>query len=297
MKIDVLGIQAFLSITELGSFQQAAASLHLSQTALSHRLRKFEDDLGCQLLTRTTRQISLTPAGEHFLPKARHLLSEMHNSLEELRSVGGRKQQSITIGCLPTISSALLPEALKAFAVEFPDISVRVFDRIAPDLTEIVKSGEAEMAFTVASTFPPELEFKPLVKQHFVVLCPADHKLARLASIQASDLAGCSGIRLSPSDVARQLIDQALGSQGQLLDWRYEVQQMTTAIALVGAGLGVTIVPRLSVYTKHIPGVVAVALNKPQIDSIFGILTRRTATPSPAGDVIAGLIRKFVLVR
>ena len=297
MKIDVLGIQAFLSITELGSFQQAATSLHVSQTALSHRLRKFEDDLGFQLLTRTTRQITLTPAGEHFLPRARHLLSEVQNCLDELREIGGRKQQSVAIGCLPTIATTLLPEALKEFEARFPDISVRVFDRIAPDLTEIVKSGEAEIAFTAAATFPPELDFQPLVKQQFVVLCPVDHPLAKQSSVQATGLSGCAAIRLSPSDVARQLIDQALGAQGQLLNWRYEVQQMTTAIALVGAGLGITIVPRLSVYTKRIPGAVAVTLSKPQIDSTFGILTRRGTPLSPAGEAIAGLIRKFVLTR
>src|SRR5215813_609530 len=88
MRIDFLGLQAFLSIAQRGSFQRAAAHLNLSQAALSHRMRKFETDLGVRLLTRTTRQVTLSPAGLELLPKARRMLEEMEESLEALRQDG-----------------------------------------------------------------------------------------------------------------------------------------------------------------------------------------------------------------
>ncbi len=83
MRIDFPGLQAFLSIAEQGSFSRAAAHLNLSQTALSHRIKKLEEDLGFQLLARTTRQVALTPAGLELLPTARRMIgefSELHRS-------------------------------------------------------------------------------------------------------------------------------------------------------------------------------------------------------------------------
>ena len=75
MRIDFLGLEAFLSIAERGSFQRAAAHLNLSQTAISHRMRKLEEDLGLKLFARTTREVTLTRAGIDFLPKARRALA------------------------------------------------------------------------------------------------------------------------------------------------------------------------------------------------------------------------------
>ncbi|MFP3248508.1 MAG: LysR family transcriptional regulator, partial [Paraburkholderia sp.] len=71
MKIDTLGVQAFIAIADRGSFQSAANALHVTQTAITQRLRKLEDFLGVTLIERTTRSIALTPTGRDFLPQAR----------------------------------------------------------------------------------------------------------------------------------------------------------------------------------------------------------------------------------
>lgn len=126
MKIDLLGVQAFCSVAEVGSFRRAAAALNLSQTALSDRLRKFEDDLGFQLITRTTRRLALTPAGQHFLPNARRLLADAQNYLDELRNIGTRKQDVISVGCLPTVAATVLPRILRDFGEKHRDMAIRV---------------------------------------------------------------------------------------------------------------------------------------------------------------------------
>lgn len=81
MRIDVFGLQAFVSIAERGSFHAAASHLNLSQTALSHRIRKLEVSLATQVLMRTTRQVTLTPAGTALLPKARKLFDELGGAI------------------------------------------------------------------------------------------------------------------------------------------------------------------------------------------------------------------------
>jgi DNA-binding transcriptional LysR family regulator len=80
MRIDFLGLQAFLSIAQRGNFQRAAAHLNLSQTAISHRMRKLEEDLGIKLFARTTREVTLTRAGIEFLPKAQKAIEELEQS-------------------------------------------------------------------------------------------------------------------------------------------------------------------------------------------------------------------------
>ena len=108
MRVDFLGLEAFLSIADRGSFHRAAAHLNLSQTALSHRMKKLEDDLGIKLLARTTRQVSLTPAGQELLPRARRIIEEITASFADLRQLGKARQESLAIGCLPTCTGMRL---------------------------------------------------------------------------------------------------------------------------------------------------------------------------------------------
>jgi molybdenum-dependent DNA-binding transcriptional regulator ModE len=97
MRIDFLGLQAFLGVAQRGSFHRAAAHLNLSQTALSHRLKQLEESLGVKLLLRTTRQVSLTPAGAELLPKARRLMEELSVSFADLRDRGRLAQERVAL--------------------------------------------------------------------------------------------------------------------------------------------------------------------------------------------------------
>jgi DNA-binding transcriptional LysR family regulator len=95
MRIDFLGLQAFVSVAERGSFLRAAAHLNLSQTALSHRMKKFEEDLGVALFVRTTRQVSLTAVGLELLPRACALLDELSDTLEGVRGTAPRRSSAL----------------------------------------------------------------------------------------------------------------------------------------------------------------------------------------------------------
>ena len=90
MRIDFLGLQAFLSIAERGSFRRAAAHLNLSQTAISHRMRKLEDDLGLKLFARTTRSLRLTEEGEHYLLHAREALRYLSKTVQPMALHAGK---------------------------------------------------------------------------------------------------------------------------------------------------------------------------------------------------------------
>src|SRR5262245_26418882 len=88
VRLDTLGVEAFLAIAEQGGFRKAAATLHITQTALSRRLQNLENLLGVRLVERTTRSVALTRIGEDFLPRARRLMGDLTSALVELRETG-----------------------------------------------------------------------------------------------------------------------------------------------------------------------------------------------------------------
>ena len=289
MRIDFLGLEAFLSIANWGSFNRAAGHLNLSQTALSHRLRKLEDDLGVKLLSRTTRQVALTSAGLELLPTAQRLVEELTASLDGLRELGRGRQERLAIGCLPTIAKHHLPRILREFEALHPGLDVRVFDNSASEIAERVRAGEAEFGVTIVSTERFDLEIAPLLKEPFVLVCPAGHPLAGQATVAWSELEGVPLIRISAQTGNRFLIDDALGGRREAMTWRYEVQHVATAIGMVQAGVGLTVVPRLGVDLADEPGLAAVTLRNPGIARTIGIISRRGHPLSPAATTLARL--------
>jgi len=120
MKIDILGVQAFVAIADKGSFQNAADSLHVTQTAITQRLRKLEDFLGVMLVERTTRSIALSLIGRDFLPQARRLLEELGDALLEIRETGKAERGDVSIACVPTVGVQYLPRIMQEYSAMYP---------------------------------------------------------------------------------------------------------------------------------------------------------------------------------
>jgi len=292
MRIDFLGIEAFLSIAERGSFHGAADRLNLSQAALSHRMRRLEDDLGVKLFTRSTRHVALTPAGIELLPQVRSMMEALTGSCDALRKQGRDKQNRLTIGCLPTIATYYLPPILKAFSLRFPDITVNVRDNSAEQIAEMVQKGEAEFGVTIVSANRWDLDTRPLLREPYVLLCPKNHELAARKQVSWADFEGVPLIRISPQAANRLIIDDALGSKREAMTWRYEVQHVATAVSMVLSGVALTVVPRLAIDASGAPGLVAVPIVNPSVARTVGVVTKRGLPRSEAGEALLKLITR-----
>ncbi len=290
MRIDFPGLEAFVAIAERGSFNRAAAHLNLSQTALSHRMKKLEDDLGVRLLMRTTRQVTLTPAGLDLLPKAQAAIFGLTTSIDALRRQSRTKQQQIAIACLPTIAVAYLPAVLAAFAKKHRDVGVQVFDNSASEIADHVQSGRAEFGLTIVSSNRWDLDITPLMKEPFVLVCPEGHRLAATGGISWADIEGEPLVRISPQTGNRILIDDALGTRRDTLQWRYEVQHLATAVSIVRTGIALAIVPRLALGITASEGLATVPLRNPAVTRTLGIVARHGVPPSRAAKALLDLI-------
>jgi DNA-binding transcriptional LysR family regulator len=290
MRIDFLGLHAFVAIAERGSFQNAAAHLNLSQTALSHRIRKLEEDLGVKLLSRTTREVSLTQAGLNLLPKVKETIESLAVSLDQLRHEGRSRQETLSIGCLPTIASGRLPRALQRFQERHPNVAVRIYDNSASEISDLVQSGTVEFGITLVASHRWDFEIEMLIKDPFTLVCPEEHPLASQPSVSWSDLSGEPLIRVSQQTGNRMIIDDALGSRREALNWRFEVQHLQTAIALAAAGVALTVVPRMALDAVGERGLKLVPLRNPSIARPIGIVSRRGAPLSPMADELRRII-------
>ncbi len=291
MKLDVLGVQAFVALAERESFGKAAESLFLSQAALSRRIRNLEINLGVRLVDRTTRTISLSTVGRSFLPQARRLLGELESALQQIREQRQALAGNVTLACVPTVGVRFLPRVLEAYASAFPDNRVSVLDHSSVGVQQAVLDRAAEFGIGIEDRLVPEIEYEELLHDRFVLVCRNEHRLARRKAVPWSELEHEALILPGAGSSNRPLLDDQLPA-GIALQARFEVQRSTTAVGMVAAGVGVAIVPDLALQPGAYPMLAAVPLVQPAVSRAFVVMRRRGSSLSPAAEALLGFIRR-----
>ncbi|MFD1911101.1 LysR family transcriptional regulator [Halodurantibacterium flavum] len=283
MRIDALGLQAFIAIADTGSFLAAAERLHLSQTALSHRMTKLENELGVALFARTTRRLALTQEGLALLPRARRALGELESVLTDLRQLGDLRKRELTMGCVPSVAGSLLPDLLHDFSQKLPDVRVRILDGYAHVIATQVNTGQAEFGLIVRRSTHFELDFLSLVEEAFVAVCTPDHPLASKDGTTWEELRGTLLIGNSVAgDALRDMRDAA--------NWHYRVENISTALSFVRRGMGVSVIPALMRPQIERMGLCTLPISSPQVTRTIGIVTRPDMPPSRQAKVMMELI-------
>ncbi|MDQ1081752.1 LysR family transcriptional regulator [Pseudoroseomonas cervicalis] len=292
MAIDLDQLRTFVAVAEALSLTRAAEVLHLSLPAVSRRLSALEEELGISLMTRTTRRVALTQMGREFLPRARRLLDELEESLLGIRETAARRRGLITLACIPTAAYYFLPATLADFARRFPGVRVRVMDLSADGVIDMVASGGVEFGIGMEGAIVPEVEFRPLRRDPFVLACRRDHPLARRSRLRWADLESERLIGVSRRSGNRLILDRALLPLGIQPNWQYEAEHLSTSLGLAEAGLGVAVVPRLALPRSPHPILVARMLEAPRVERTTGVVVRRGVTPAPATRTLLELLER-----
>ena len=252
-------MRAFVTLAEERHFTRAAAACHLSQPAFSALVRQLEAALGVRLFDRTTRHVDLTAEGREFLASTRRVLGEFDAALLELGEHNARRRGRAAIALLPSLAADWLPPVLAAFRTRHPGIELAVSDVLSEPCIERVRSGQADFALAAIRVNTAELRADPFCSDDFHLVCPADHPLAAQAELKPRHLADWPFIHLSRTSSVRQYIDAALppGSLPAVI----EVDQLATVSGMVRAGLGISIVPSLTLYQFRSPVLVTRALS------------------------------------
>src|SRR5436190_478754 len=171
MKVDFDGIQAFVSVAELGGFGKAAKFLNLTQTALTRRVQKLELYLDVRLLDRTTRVVTLTPSGREFLPQAQRLVGDLTSAVSGMRDASRSKRGDLTIGCIPSMAYQWLPGFIRRYAEKYPGNRIKILDLSAGAIVDSVLQRHAEIGVTILLGRHPDLSERAILKEPFALFC------------------------------------------------------------------------------------------------------------------------------
>ncbi|WP_151633423.1 LysR family transcriptional regulator [Noviherbaspirillum aerium] len=297
MKIDILGVEAFVAIADHGGFQKAANTLNVTQTAVTQRLRNLEKFLGVTLVERTTRSVSLTGIGEDFLPRARRLLEELSTALTEIRETGKAHRGDVSVACVPTVGIQYLPAIIHEYSTLYPENRIQILDHSSFGVEQAVLRREAEFGINLATPHHPDLISTALLEDRFVLICRDDHPLAvhttlNWASLVSHPLIFAGRVGGNQSLLDGLLSDSSLaGSAAKLaLHVQYKVQRSSTAVGLVAKGVAAAVVPSLAMQEGAYPQLKIIPLVRPVVSRTLALITRKTSKLSPAAQVLYDLM-------
>lgn len=291
MRTDYLGFEAFVAIADLGSFKRAAVYLNLSQTALSHRIRKLESEVGVRLLVRTTRDIELTREAQMLLPQVRRDLQQLAEAYDGLRSRGRQTPDRLAFACLPTVAYNYLPSIMREFSLEYPALTVQLRDQPVARIYELVQEGEVEFGISVIGARQWDLDIREIYREPYVLLAHSNHPLARGTSVTLDDLRDEPMVRIRSQSINRQLVDDALGDYRDALVWRYEVQNPAMAMSLVAEGAALTVLPELIAGLAW-QDLVVLRFSDVRLSRSLGAVTRRSMPISPPAKRMLEMIEQ-----
>lgn len=242
-------LRYFCAIADTGSFTRAARQTHVSQPSLSQQIRKLEDELGARLIDRLGRNVQLTELGRSFLPRARAVLRDLEAArsdvLERKMSISG----PISVGVIPTIAPYFLPPMLATFSRRCPEVRVTVVEEITPLLMERLRVGTMDVAIAALPLPARTHDFKtfPLRVENLFAVLPTNHALAKRRAISLGELGDDPFVLLRDGHCFRETAFAACKRARLHPRIVFESGQFSSILSMVGAGLGVSIVPAMAV--------------------------------------------------
>ncbi|MBA2780474.1 LysR family transcriptional regulator [Billgrantia kenyensis] len=292
MKPSIKQLRAFVAVAQSSSLAEASERIHLSQPAISIALRKLEEAVGGALFSRTTRQLSLTPEGEAFLPVAVRLLNDWSEAFEDLEERFSKQRGKVTVAALPTLAAGLLPGIIAAFHARYPRINLSLHDVLAEQVSQMVREGRADLGLSVAPHDTEELAFEPVLMDRYVAVCPHGHPLLEHESVAWRQLAGHPFIGINRLSSSRQEIDRIMAEVGEPLEILCDASQIATVGRMVAAGLGISVLPRLSFRQISTQGIEYRPLTAPDVERPLGIVMRHRHPLSAAASALRTLIQE-----
>lgn len=257
-------LHAFIALSELKHFTRAAERCHLPQSAFSSVISKLEDSVGTRLFERDTRNVKLTPEGELFAEVARSLYEEIHVAFDNMSDYVARRRGRVAIAALPSLAANGLPAIIAEYRKRFPGIAVRLHDSLSDQCLTMLREGTVDFALTAPGPNLAEFETRTLCSDPFYLVCRRDHHLASRERVGLAELAGCEMVHLAKSTSVRQHVELLLRDVPTLHSG-LEVEHLATVAGLVQHGLGVSLVPELTLFQFRLLDLVAIPVDAPDI--------------------------------
>lgn len=260
-RVDLRLLRSFVAVAEELHFGRAAERLHVAQPALSQQVRRLERDLDVLLLTRTSRSVALTPAGQVLLDRAHAVLAQLARDLDETVRVGKGEQGRLDVGFV----SSALPlgplQHVQSFRERYPRVQVELTEGYTSHLLAQLHRGTLDIAVVRDPDPDDAIARSPFHDEPYVAVVPTSHRLAQRGQIRAGELGGDPFV-FFPPDAGALATERNLAPVVEDGVVPHVVQvgsSWATLLHLVRAGVGVTVAPQSALLVAP-DGVVALTL-------------------------------------
>lgn len=284
-------LRYFEALAQFGHFGRAAQACAISQPALSLQMKELEEVLGAPLVERGTRQVRLTSLGEEFALRVRHILRAVDELDDLARSSHSALAGRLRIGVIPTVAPYLLPAVITRLAACFPDLDVRPREAVTQRLVEDLIAGRLDTAIVALPVSEPSLNEYALFDEEFVLVRPAadaGRPVPRPEKLRE--------MRLLLLEEGHCFREQALSfckMSSSLPGDLMEGSSLTTLVQMVGAGIGVTLIPQMAIAVEtRCAGVSVSRLARPRPARTIGMVWRKTNPLAGQFEQIAVLVRE-----
>ena len=243
--IELRHLRYFLAVAETLHFGRAAKKLGMAQPPLSQQIRRLETMLGTSLFERTTRGVSLTPAGVVLRERARSTMARLEDDLEQTRRIARGEEGRLTVGFSGSVMFTGLPAAIQRYRRAHPRVEVQLREMWTAEQLPALADGSIDVGFLRDGERRPELAILPLLRERFYAALPGDHKLRRQRTVDAASLKDEPFVLFSRrhGDLAYERTVRCCLDAGFQPRIVQEAPQFPTLIRLVAAGVGVSIAP------------------------------------------------------
>jgi molybdate transport repressor ModE-like protein len=250
--LDVKRMRILKEVADRGSFSAAAEALSYTQSAVSQQIAALEREAGTQLVTRGSRGIRLTEAGEALVRHADAILTRLADAEAELQAIAGLRGGRLRLAAFPTVGATLMPLAIATFRERHPDVELTVRQLEPEDSLPLLKSSELDIALTIEPNSIHDtdgLESSPLLDDPMFAALPLNHKLANKPRVRLKDLSGESWIGTTDACSCGTLVRNHCIRVGFDPRITFESDDYLQIQGLVAAGVGVALIPTLALTT------------------------------------------------
>jgi len=295
--IKLEALRVFITVAEIGNIKEAAEKVCRTASAVSMTLKQLEQEVGGPLFE-SDRKNSLTALGSFVLQTGKAQINSYDKAIATIRAYAQNKIGNLTLACVPSVAASLIPLLLPEFIKERPGIEVELFDIDSRSVRLMLESGQADIGIAGKPKSGALVAFEPLFCDRFKVICSSKNPLVQLnRSIQWLDLTGKELILNGASDKISISEYRTLSDNASIT-----VRNVTSLLALINAGMGVTLLPALAAIDLP-ENVVALELEDTNLTRTVGLIERHNTSRSPVAlafrefllDTMPSLIGKFGL--
>ncbi len=292
--LDLDRLRALHAVATHGSVRAAADVLHVTTSAVSQQIGKLERETGQVMLERHGRGVRLTDAAQVLVRHADRILSMVEKAASDLEEFRGAAVGELSIAAFPTASRGLAPPALRSLAESHPQLQIRLRETEPHEAVPLVARGEYDLAivqdwFNVPLAIPDGLAKASIVDDQADVALPPGHPLAHRDKVDLDEIAGAPWISQSPGAICRDWLIHTLRSRDVEPQIAHMADEYATQLALVAAGLGVAVLPRLG--RCDVPSGVTIVEVSPALTRHVYAIWREEAARRPAIRVTVDALR------